>query len=176
MSTAPTFRTWVTGEVVTAAEMNANIRDAGQYLTGGSAAQRPTFVARQNAVTSMTNGVYTTMLHGQVDRDTDSSYAPGSGQFFVNTAGLFLFVATFAFANNATGSRGGRLLCNNGMQSVSAILAAAEDSLGHCTCAFLGIMGAGTHTMVAQGLQTSGGALNSSGNNDSTFSAAWLAS
>jgi len=44
----PTFRTWVTGEIVTAAELNSNVRDAGTFLLSW-----PVFEGRQTVAQTL---------------------------------------------------------------------------------------------------------------------------
>lgn len=164
MSAIPSLRTWVTGEIVTAAEMNTNIRDSQNYLIGGSSGQRPTFTAHGTA-TSCASGATTTLVHSNIDRDTDSGYSGGT--YTIQTSGFWLFTAAIQWPNNGTGTR---YLTITGGNSPATMISAAVDPLGRSSVSQMLLAGAGG-TVNVQVIQNSGGALTPS---STSFGGIWV--
>jgi hypothetical protein len=132
----------------------------------------PHFVARQNAVTSCTNGADTTVIFQQEDTDTDSQYNPATGVFTCSKAGLWLFTAALTFASNATGVRTIKLINSNSLESHSSA-AAPTANTGDVSTAMAMLMAVG-QTIQVKAFQNSGGALNTAGNNTCLFSGVLL--
>lgn len=102
---APVQRTWVVGEVVTASEMNSNVRDAVNWVLGGSAGRRASFRVWQNLGQNITNGVATVLKYDTVGEDTDSGYSAATGIWTCAQAGLYLIVGGLTWASGTTGAR-----------------------------------------------------------------------
>jgi hypothetical protein len=133
---------------------------------------KPGFAARQNAVTSIANAADTTVVLQIEDRDNDAAYDNTTGIWTCPRTGLYVFAGTVSFASNATGVRGVMLLQSNGLFARNWVTA-ATDPLGKCSASAMWIVTAGA-TVKLQAYQSSGGALNTSGNNDTTFLGIWL--
>lgn len=102
MATVPVPRTWVTGEVVTAAYMNANVRDAVNYLIAP-----PLCVAKQTSAQSLANATSTAITLDAEDKDSDGmhSNSVNPSRLTAVTAGWYSAQTTINFAANATGLR-----------------------------------------------------------------------
>lgn len=102
MATVPTFRTWVTGEIVTAAELNSNIRDAGNFFLSW-----PVFEGRQTVSQSIPNTTSTPVAIDVEDVDTDGghSISTNTSRYTPATAGRFQLSGGISYAANATGAR-----------------------------------------------------------------------
>lgn len=102
MATVPSFRTWVTGELVTASFMNTNIRDAGNFLTA-----IPVFQGRQTVAQSIPNSAGTGVTLDTEDIDSDNGHSTVSNTqlYTVATAGWWRYLGGGSLAANATGSR-----------------------------------------------------------------------
>lgn len=109
MTTVPVMRTWTAGELVTAAFMNTNIRDAGNFLLA-----RPMAILRQTAAQSIANGSYTAVLFDteDLDRDAGHSTVTNTSRYVPQTPGYQLAAYTLPWAVNATGARSARLRMN----------------------------------------------------------------
>lgn len=171
MATIPSPRTWVTGEVVTAAEMNTDIRDAVKFLLGGASSRKPSFRVSRAANQSIANNTTTTILWDTTGEDTDSGYNSGTGIYTVATAGLWLVTTSAVWASNGTGQRLLTIQQNGGNQSVLYI-GVTFDTFGRSSLAVLLRAGVGD-TFNSQVNQTSGGALNFI-SGDAGFNGAWI--
>jgi hypothetical protein len=102
MSTVPTFRTWVVGELVTASYMNTNIRDAGNFLTA-----MPVFQGRQTVAQSLaTNtGVAINLDTEDIDTDGGHSTVTNTSRYVGQTPGWYRLAGGGSCAANATGAR-----------------------------------------------------------------------
>lgn len=143
------------------------------FLVGGTANQRPSFQAVQNATQSIANSTNAAVLFQNVVRDTDSAYTAGTGLYTVATAGVWLFVVNLSWASSATGLRA--LTLTAGSQTSVLEYLATNDSNGRQTATCLTVLTAG-QTAQCFGFQTSGGALNTTGNSTVSFSGFWLGS
>ncbi len=104
MATLPSFRTWVTGEVVTAAEMNSNIRDSGNFFLSW-----PVFEGRQTVGQSVANGNATVgLVLDTEDVDTDNMHSTVTNPSRVTpaTAGRYQHSGGVGWVANATGRKG----------------------------------------------------------------------
>lgn len=164
MATVPSMRTWVDGEVITAAFMNANFRDPANWLAGGPTGSKPHGFARQlSNVTTIATNTWTDVKWDFEDVDTDSSYTfSGSpaltNHYEVNTAGYYLVTGHLNWNANTTGSRAARLTKNG-----SIIPGAYESTLATSVATGLtvtAIVACSVGDDIAlQGWQTSGGNL-----------------
>lgn len=109
MATVPVMRTWVAGELVTAAFMNSNIRDLGNFTLA-----RPMAVLRQAAAQSIPNITWTGVLLDTEDLDRDAGHSTSSNtsRYVGKTPGWYLAPYTMCYAANATGSRWARIRTN----------------------------------------------------------------
>lgn len=115
MATIPTYITWVAGTVVTAAQMNANIRDAGNFQQA-----RPYCNVFNNAgVTCSTSGTYFLVPWDTETEDNDSMHnnAVNPSRITFNTTGVYHITNCSSWASNATGYRGQQLRLNSGGSS-----------------------------------------------------------
>lgn len=122
MANLPVFRTWVAGEVVTAAYFNSNVRDAGNFFLSWPVAEIRQTVAQsfpnitQNALTLDTN---------DIDTDGGHSTSVNPTRYTGKTPGRFQGSGMVSFVSNATGRR----LClwiKNGTTSVNSGQAGAQ--------------------------------------------------
>jgi hypothetical protein len=98
----PTYRTWTAGEVVTAAYMNSNVRDAGNFFLSV-----PVFEGRQTIVQSINNSTSTPITFDaeDVDNDNGHSTSTNTSRYTPQTAGRFQLSGAISWASNATGLR-----------------------------------------------------------------------
>ncbi len=116
MTTVPVMRTWTAGELVTAAFMNSNIRDAGNFLLA-----RPLFIGRASAAQSIANGVWTGILLDteDIDRDNIHSTVTNTSRVVPATPGYHFFSYTVNFVSNATNARGSRIRVNGADSAIT---------------------------------------------------------
>jgi PAB1-binding protein PBP1 len=171
MATLPTFRTWVAGEIVTAAYMNTNVRDAGNFFLSW-----PVFEGRQTVAQSIPNSTSTAVLYDTEDIDTDNGHSTSvnTSQYKPVTAGRFQVSGKIGLNSGAGAQRGAQIFKNasgvNGGDTLVAPVSGASIRIPTPTM-----------TMIANGstdffeiyiFQDSGGAINTivSGTTQSTFS------
>lgn len=164
MGTVPSYRTWVVGEIVTAAFMNTNIRDSGLFLIA-----IPLFRGRNTAGQSIANSTYTSIVLDTEDVDSDGMHSTvtNPSRVIPQTVGWYLLSGGVGWVVNVTGQRGG-LWAKNG----TAV--PGTDSLGpNATASFPSSAAArATHVQMngttdfveLQGFQSSGGALSTATN------------
>lgn len=127
MATIPVFRTWVAGEIVTAAFLNANVRDAGNFFLSWPVAE-----LRQTVAQSIANGgTGAALLFDVEDIDTDNGHSTvtNTSRYTGQTAGRFQLSGASHLAANVTGRRG----C---WWRLNAADVAASMSLGPASAAF----------------------------------------
>jgi hypothetical protein len=102
MATVPVEITWVTGQVVTAAQLNANLRDAINFLISP-----PLAILRQTVAGSFTSATWTQVSFDteDIDRDSGHSTVTNTSRYTAQTAGYYLCAGKISFASNATGRR-----------------------------------------------------------------------
>lgn len=160
MANVPVQRTWTVGDLVTAAEMNANVRDAVNFLLGGgSAGNKPSFYGYAAAAQSVPNATQT-RLTLTIAEDTDSGWDATNTQYVVKTAGRFLVTAYLAWAANSTGVRQGVLNIAGNEQALLTV-SAGVDNTGRCPLVWSGRL-ATNQVLFFAGFQNSGAALNAS--------------
>ena len=110
MATVPVQDTFAVSEVVTAAKLNKNVRDSVTFLKRPPCASVVASVA--GSVPTGSAGYRPSF--GTVVDDSDGMFnVSNPTRLTVNTAGLYRVSAAFAFALNATGSRGFQFVINN---------------------------------------------------------------
>lgn len=98
-----TPRTWVAGEVVTAALLNTHLRDNVSYLANPPACRVLNSVDITGIVTNtQTRLTFDTELY---DTDTMHSTSVNTGRITFNTAGLYAVGSSVTFGVSATGDR-----------------------------------------------------------------------
>lgn len=172
MATLPTFRTWVAGEIVTAAYMNTNIRDAGNFFLSW-----PVFEARQTLAQSIPANSDTGILLDTEDIDTDNGHstATNTSRYVPQTAGRFQLSGGVSFASNATGQRNSEFGKNGTLINGSgvAITPLSGVSTRVPTRVMTVVANGSTDYFELFGWQNSGGALNTANTfagDQSTFS------
>lgn len=102
MATVPSPRTWVAGEVMTAANMNTHVRDAINYLLAP-----PRCEAYQSVSQNCTTGTVTTLTFTSETVDTDGihSTSVNTSRMTIVTPGRYKVLGGCGIAANATGSR-----------------------------------------------------------------------
>lgn len=173
MATVPSPRTWVTGEVVTAAYMNG-LRDTDLFLLGGAAGQRPKFQAQQNAAQSINTSAETAINFQSVVTDTDSAYNTGTFTYTVATSGFWMFHACVTFASNTGGIRAIRI-GNINARWGTMVASSDPNNTGSVEITHLAQVASGLSLSVTA-FQTSGAALNTGGDSKTVYSAVWLCS
>lgn len=115
MATLPTTRTWVADTVVTAAQMNSDVRDLGNFVLSGKPI---TIMYRSTSLTGIANNTWTNIPYDteDVDRDGNHNTVTNTDRWTCVTAGYYLFThSTIPWTSQATavGTRACRWLVNN---------------------------------------------------------------
>lgn len=102
MATVPVTRTWVAGEVVTAAHFNTNIRDVLQYLLAP-----PTFRGRQTSAQTLTTSTLTAILLDTEDVDSAGGHSTvtNTSRYTAVYPGWYSYGGSVAFATDNVGNR-----------------------------------------------------------------------
>jgi hypothetical protein len=102
MATVPVEITWVTGQVVTAAQLNSNLRDAVNFLIA-----RPMFVGRQTVAQSIAATTWTAALWDTEDKNNDGMHSTSTNpsRATAQTAGWYTDHSNMDWAASATGQR-----------------------------------------------------------------------
>lgn len=158
MATLPVFRTWVAGEIVTAAYMNTNIRDAGNFFVSWPVAE-----LRQTIVQSVPNGG-AALLFDVEDIDTDNGHSTSvnTSRYTAQTPGRFQFSGGVVFAANTAGRKGTWWLQNGSGVNGSSVVGPSAAALTLATSSRVRTMllNGTTDYVELFGYQESGGALN----------------
>lgn len=171
-----TPRTWVTGELVTAAMMNQDVRDNISFL-----ANAPGCSVRHSTSQSVANATWQAIVFDTEDDDASGMHSTSSltSRITIAAAGVYIFLASLEFVPNATGSRGiGFRLNGSGASPTHPYNMHVNNGAGLGTAAQSSLrrkMAAGDYLEVL-GWQNSGGALNVGGPsfNMPSFSAQWV--
>ena len=153
----PSQRTWATSDVVTAAMMNANVRDAVNFLTGKPIAQ-----LHQTNPQSIPNSAFTAIAFDTTDVDSYSGHSntTNNSRYTAQVAGWYSVYGAIEWTANGTGRRitsisvnGSEIgTCRGETQASATNLVTTEsESLVH--------LNAGDYVEI-QGFQSSGAALN----------------
>jgi hypothetical protein len=99
MATVPAEITWVVGQVVTAAQLNANLRDAINFLISP-----PLLVVRQTVAQSIATATWTGMTFDAEDKDSDGMHSTvtNTSRATAQTQGWYHLQETAGFAADAT--------------------------------------------------------------------------
>jgi len=150
--------TFTTGNVLTAAQMNTNVRDNTGFLHSP-----PGCLAQRTTNQSIGAGSLTGVGFNATDiYDTDTMHDPvGSSSLITfNTAGVYLVSATVQFAPSATGLRRMALYQGAGSEFASAYDGAPSAAVNSSLVAsFQNLFAAGSNVQCGV-LQSSGGTLN----------------
>lgn len=179
--TTPT--TFTTGNVLTAAQLNTNLRDNTNFLF-----DPPACIATRASNQSIPNAAGTLVSFTTadiVDTDTMHSTSTNPQNITFNTAGLYLVTINVEFDTNATGSR--RVWVADNLGSNFLICAVSNSAIGGSDqvqlCATGLYAAAAASAAVARVYQNSGGALNLLGTSSaadtitqpaSAYSATWI--
>lgn len=159
MATLPAPDTFAAGEKVTALKLNANVRDNVNFLLNPPTSQ--VFqTAQQNFATS---GSFIVITWDTELYDTDNMVNLGTqnDRITIVTPGLYSVTLAFSFATNGTGIRIARVL-KNGATEVARETSAGLAGTSASMVVSIDLRLAAGDYLVAQGQQTSGGALSSS--------------
>ncbi len=157
VATTPSQRTWVTGEVVTAAELNSNVRDSVNFIIAP-----PLFVGYQTSAQSITTATWTSLLMDTevIDRDGGHSTVTNTSRYTAQTAGYYRCSGLFSIAGNTTGRRGTRWAVNGTViTSTDVLLPSASATSGFPTYTREVFLNVGDYVEL-QVFQDSGGSLN----------------
>ncbi len=157
-----TPRTWVAGEVTTAANLNTHVRDNIAWMATDSPACR----AFNNANISHTASgsmQAVTMNSERFDNASVHSTSVATSRFTIPTGGggKYIIGGLLSFANNATGNRGGRMRVNGTTDVAGQITAASTGGTdtSDFTITTTYALAAADYVEL-MGFQSSGGALN----------------
>lgn len=155
-----TPRTWVTGELVTSAYMNANVRDNVSALANPAAC-----LAYRSGAQSIPTGVTTAIAFDSETYDTDAMHDSSGAQtkLTFNKAGIYIITLNFRWLTNGVGERHGLLRINGATELGRDSKAGASITLdlGH-SVTHSDKYAAGEYAE-ALAYQSSGGALNIQG-------------
>jgi hypothetical protein len=157
LATLPSQRTWVVGETVTAAYMNSNVRDTGNFFLNAPSAR-----VFNSATLSIANGVSTAITFNSERWDNDGIHSTSSntGRLTCVTAGVYDIGVALGWAANTAGVRIVRLRLNGGATYVGIDDRNATSS-GNSECAFsVPWKLAAADFVEVEVFQNSGGALN----------------
>lgn len=100
MATVPVEITWTTGQVVTAAQLNTNIRDAINFILGP-----PMFVLRQTVAQSIADTTVTALTWDaeDLDRDNGHSTVTNTSRYTSQTTGWYDLHGQDGFASITSG-------------------------------------------------------------------------
>lgn len=162
MSTVPTLRTWVAGEVVTAAEMNANVRDPLNWLLSTKALfSAVQTIAQSIANTTWTSITFTTEI---LDRDNGHSNSTNTSRYVAATPGYYRVTGNGAVVANsgpvlaAIAKNGTRV---NGSSTLSTANAVTSNAAAGALAPWVQLNGT-TDYVELQVYQGSGGSANTS--------------
>ena len=111
MTAVPAPRTWVTGEVVTAAEMNTNISDVLTFALAPPILQARQIVS-QSIANSTSPGTAVTYTAEDVDSSGMHSNVTNTSRATAVYPGYYRFSGGIPYVANATGQRGGYATVN----------------------------------------------------------------
>ncbi|MEV6987493.1 hypothetical protein AB0M95_40415 [Sphaerisporangium sp. NPDC051017] len=170
MATVPAPRTWVVGEVVTAARLNADIRDALNFLLAP-----PLFILGHSVAQPTPNNANYNLLFDteMVDRDNGHSTVSNTSRYTSQTAGYYALSTNVVWVTNGTGLRQAFFLVNGTTAAGwTSIQAGASGSMG-ISLSRRPYLAVGDFVEV-QTFQTSGAALNTqTANGGISFEGQW---
>jgi hypothetical protein len=164
MGTVPTPLDWIAadGTFITAAIGQAGVGDVLDFLLNPPAAQ-----VRRTTAQSIPNGTPTLITFDTEDVDTDGLHTASGSKLTIATPGTYLVSASIPYDVNVTGYREARITKNtvSFVPGTRAMIAAAPtvSTVVHITALEIPLI-AGDFLELS-GVQTSGGALNTSAAN-----------
>lgn len=112
MGTVPVMHVWVTGEIVTAANLNADTSTLGNFLLAA-----PMTFVRQTSFQTLVNSTFPALQWNVADVNSDSSWSIASNtRLTSNTAGWYDVSAAWTLVGTATAGRRITVLAVNGAQ------------------------------------------------------------
>ncbi len=130
MATVPAPRTWVVGEIVTAAKMN-EIRDALNFMLS-----QPLFELTHSGSISPANSTNAQMPFDTetVDRDNGHNTVTNNSRYTSQTAGYYLITGGVGFTSNATGKREMTILVNGATDYYPCSMPGTASGFAGLTC------------------------------------------
>jgi hypothetical protein len=109
MATLPTPRTWTVGELLTAAKLNADLRDGLNFLL-----RPPLCILELNHSQSIpyNNDTIINLDYERVDTDNGHSTTTNPERYVVQTAGWYEIIGRVGYDFNATGGRSAIIYVN----------------------------------------------------------------
>lgn len=176
MATVPSFRTWSSGETVTAAYLNANIRDAGNYWV----TNRPRAKLRATAVQSIPDNAATPVNFDTEDMDNDSGHSTvtNTSRYTAQTQGWFMCSGSVAHGASTAGTSRSADIAVNGTVVVGATNSSGPrpggtGAMTQASATVVTFLNTGDYVEL-RALQNSGGALNTAVG--SAVSIVWIGS
>lgn len=122
MAEAPFQKLWEVGEVVTAADLNSNIRDGFNYPLK----DKPQARSYDTVGQSVPNVTWTNIIFqlGNEQYDSGNQTFTNHDQFDITVPGLYLVTGNVSFASNSTGGRAIRFTRNGNVLNGIAACAA----------------------------------------------------
>ena len=159
MGTVPTPLLYVTGQVVSAAQLNGQPGNTwGTFMLNPPICQ-----VRQTTAQSLTNATWTDILFDTDDADLDNwhSTVTNTGRIIPQTPGqIRLLGGAVSFAANATGQRGARWALNGtAINATDSLGPAVNNTMAITARPALVVVNGTTDYVTLQGIQGSGGAL-----------------
>jgi hypothetical protein len=112
VGTVPVMHVWVTGEIVTAANLNADTSTLGNFLLAA-----PMTSVRQTAFQTLVNASFPALQWNVADVNSDSSWSSGSNtRLTSNTTGWYEMSAAWTLVGGATAGRRITVIAVNGAQ------------------------------------------------------------
>lgn len=177
MATVPTLVTYVTGQVVTAAQLNGNPGNTwGDFVLSP-----PDCQVRQTVIQSLPNNTWTDVLFDTEDLDPDlwHSTSTNTARITPQTAGIVRLAGGVGFAGSATGRRGTRWVLNGSGTAISGssviVLSSAAVAMDVPARTLKVTVNGTTDFLTLQAFQDTGGALNTGvvAETQSTITADW---
>lgn len=158
MATIPSEITWTTNQIVSAAQLNANLRDAINFII-----TPPLCILRQTVAQSIGSAGATPILFDSedIDRDNGHSTTTNTSRYTAQTAGYYHVDAIVAWASNTTGARWSFLSINGTAANGRVTMLAPSASLAETPVSGTVFLNVGDY-LELQGRQDSGGSLNTS--------------
>lgn len=157
MATIPNPITWVASAVVTAAQLNTNIRDAINFILGAGTNPHPFVYAYQSVAQTLTAGTIATVTLGAEVEDSDAMHGT-TGTITVVTPGLYHVQGQVCFPSTSSGHDGVNITVNgSGTASLLSDVPFTSGAHHVQVSGFLRFVAGDTFVM--QAFSTTGGAL-----------------
>ena len=126
MATVPVEITWTAGQIVTAAQLNSNLRDAINFIIGP-----PLCICRQTLAQSIANTTWAGLTFDteDINRDSMHSTVTNTSRLTAVTAGWYRLEASSGFVSNATGQRAFEWAVNTSRRSPASWINATAGGL-----------------------------------------------